>query len=159
MPSTRADPLGNFNFYLSLVDGSDFAGTLLNAAKQFFVNGFSECTGIDATIEMLEYREGGVNDFVHKFPTRATFANLTLRRGILQRDHDLWQWHRDFVEGHGRRRDGLIFLLNEARQPAKIWKFARGLPVKWIGPALNATQSAVAVEAIEIAHEGLSFNL
>lgn len=157
MPAQRNDPLGTFNFYVSLVESSDFGGTLLNPSEQFQVAGFSECSGLDASIEMLEFREGGVNDFVHKFATRATFANLVLRHGLLPLNHDLWQWHRDFVEGRGRRRDGLIFLLNEARRPAKIWKFARGLPVKWTGPVLSASQSAVAIEAIEIAHEGLTF--
>ena len=158
MAIPRIDPLGAFNFFLTLVDGPDFAGTLLNAAKQFSVAAFSECSGIDAAMEVLEYREGGVNDFVHKFPTRATYPNLMLRRGVVPVNNDLWTWHREFVEGRGRRRDGLIYLLNEARLPARIWKFTRGLPVKWTGPTLNAAQSAVAIEAIEISHEGLTLN-
>jgi phage tail-like protein len=159
MATLRIDPLGVFNFQVTLIDNSDFSATLLNAAKEFAVASFSECTGLDAVMEILEYREGGANDFVHKLPTRATFPNLTLRRGVIPVDNDLWDWHRAFVEGRGRRRDGLIYLLNNAREPMKIWKFTRGLPVKLTGPALNAAQSAVAVEAIEISHEGLSFNV
>jgi phage tail-like protein len=95
---------------------------------------------------------------VHKFPTRATFPNLTLRRGILAADNNLWQWHRDFVEGKGRRRDGLVMLLDRKGAAVKTWRFARGLPLKWVGPSLNASQSSVAVEAIEIAHEGLTLD-
>lgn len=158
MASSRVDPLGGFNFYLTLGDNPDFSGTLLSAAKEFKVAVFSECSGIDAVMEVLEYREGGVNEFVHKFPTRATYPNLTLRRGIVPVDNDLWIWHRGFVDGHGVRRDGIIFLLNEGREMAKKWRFRRGLPVKWTGPTLNASQSAVAIEAIEISHEGLTFD-
>ena len=60
-------------------------------------------------------------------------------------------------QGKGKRKDGLIVLLNEARRPAKMWKFKRGLLVKWVGPSFNASQSNVAIESLEIAHEGLVF--
>jgi phage tail-like protein len=68
---------------------------------------------------------------------------------------DLWTWHNDWVQGNGKRKDGLIVLLDESRSPAKVWKFKRGIPSKWVGPSLNATQSNVAIESLEIAHEGL----
>ena len=61
-----------------------------------------------------------------------------------------------FTEGKGKRRDGVIVLLNDRHVPNNIWYFRRGLPVKYTGPSLNATQSSVAIESIEIAHEGLS---
>jgi phage tail-like protein len=153
--ATRDDPLAGFNFFLTLVDSANVVGTLISAAVNFQVAGFSECSGLDATVEVFEYREGGANDFVHKFPTRAAFGNVTLKRGVAVRGDDLWQWHYDFVQGRGKRRDGVVTLLDEARRPAKVWKFKRGLPLKWVGPALNAGQSSVAVESLEIAHEGL----
>ena len=68
----------------------------------------------------------------------------------------LWDWHYAFTAGRGSRRDGVIVLLNDRQLPNNIWYFRRGLPVKYTGPALNATQSGVAIESIEIAHEGLS---
>ena len=61
--------------------------------------------------------------------------------------------------GRGQRKDGLIVLMDESRQPAKVWKFKRGIPMKWVGPSLNATQNAVAIESLEIAHEGLTLEV
>ena len=155
MAGRTDDPLGVFNFRLTLIDTSNVVGTLISAAANFDVAGFSECSGLEATVEFQEYREGGENSFVHKFPTRATFANLTLRHGVIVLYDDLWSWHNDFVTGKGKRKDGTIVLLDESRSPAKVWKFRRGLPTKWVGPTLNASQSAVAIESLEIAHEGL----
>jgi phage tail-like protein len=151
----RIDPLSVFNFYLTLIDTSNVIGSLVTAALNYTVAGFSECSGLEATVEIFEYKEGGVNDYVHKFPTRASFANLTLKHGVIYLYDDLWSWHNDFVQGNGNRKDGLIVLLDESRTPAKVWKFKRGIPMKWVGPSLNATQSAVAIESLEIAHEGL----
>jgi phage tail-like protein len=155
MAFLRTDPLGVYNFYLTLIDASDVFGTLLNAALNYMVAGFSECSGLEASLEVFEYKEGGRNDHVHKFPTRASFANVTLKHGVIWLYDDLWTWHNDFVLGQGTRKDGLIVLLDEARLPAKVWKFKRGIPLKWVGPALNANQSAVAIESLEISHEGL----
>ena len=151
----RIDPLGAFNFYLTFVDTSNVVGTLITMALNYKVAGFSECSGLDASMEVLEIKEGGVNDHVHKFPTRASHGNLTFRHGVIYLYDDLWSWHYDFVRGRGKRKDGLIVLMDDARRPAKVWKFTAGIPVKWVGPSLNALQSSVAMESLEIAHEGL----
>jgi phage tail-like protein len=155
MPTRENDPLSVFNFYLSLVNSPVMSDALVSPPANYQVAGFSECTGLEATVEVIDYKEGGVNDYVHKFPTRASFGNITLKRGVISLSDQLWDWHRDFVLGKGRRRDGLIYLLNEAKSPAKVWKFRRGIPTKWVGPSLNASQSAIAIESLEIAHEGL----
>jgi phage tail-like protein len=151
----RIDPLGVFNFYLTLIDSSNVVGTLITAAMNYKVAGFSECSGLEATVEVFDYKEGGLNDYVHKFPTRASHANVTLKHGVIYLFDDLWSWHYEFVQGRGKRKDGLIVLLDEAKKPAKVWKFKRGIPMKWVGPALNAAQSNAAIESLEIAHEGL----
>lgn len=155
----RIDPLSSFNFYITLIDSSNVVGTLITAALSYAVAGFSECSGLDATVEILDYREGGVNTYVHKFATRATYGNLTLKHGLIYLYDDLWTWHYSWVQGLGTRKDGLIVLLDEAQKPAKIWKFKSGIPTKWVGPALNATQSNVAFESLEIAHQGLVLEL
>jgi phage tail-like protein len=155
MADLRIDPLSTFNFYITLIDGSNVAGTLITAALNYLVAGFSECSGIDASIEVMDYKEGGVNDYVHKFATRTSYSNLTLKHGVILLSDDLWTWHNDWVQGNGKRKDGLIVLLDESRSPAKVWKFKRGIPSKWVGPSLNAAQSNVAIESLEIAHEGL----
>lgn len=151
----RIDPLSTFNFYITLIDNSNVLGTLVTAVVNYAVAGFSECSGLDATIEIVEYREGGVNGYVHKFAGRTNYSNLTLKHGVIYLFDDLWTWHYDWVQGIGKRKDGLIVLLDESRSPAKVWKFKRGVPTKWVGPSLNATQSNAAIESLEIAHEGL----
>jgi phage tail-like protein len=119
------------------------------------VAGFSECSGLELALDIEEYKEGGNNGTVLRFPTRAKWTNLRLKRGIALSD-DLWQWHYGFVQGTGTRRDGVVTLLDEQHNPVKAWSFKRGIPVKWTGPTLNATQSQVAFEEIEIAHEGMT---
>jgi len=160
MPSVlRIDPLGVFNFYITLIDTSDVVGTLITMALNYKVAGFSECTGLDATVEVFDIKQGGVNDHVYRFPTRASHGNITLKHGVIYLYDDLWTWHYDFVKGHGKRKDGVITLMDEARRPAKVWKFRKGIPTKWTGPALNALQSNTAIESLEIAHEGLELTL
>ena len=155
----RIDPLGTFNFYITLIDNSSVAGTLISAAIGYFMAGFSECSGLDATVEIMDYREGGLNTYVHRFATRAIYSNLVLKRGLITLGDDLWNWHYSWVQGIGQRKDGLIFLLDDSRAPAKVWRFKSGIPTKWVGPALNAAQSTVAVESLEIAHEGLDLEV
>jgi phage tail-like protein len=155
----RIDPLGVYNFYLTLLDSQNTVGTLITAAVNYFVAGFSECSGMDATIEVMDFKEGGLNSHVWKFPTRASHSNITLKHGAIYLYDDLWSWHYDWVQGKGTRKDGLIVLKDNAGRPAKIWKFKRGIPVKWSGPALNASQNNVAIESLEIAHEGLVMTL
>jgi phage tail-like protein len=82
-----------------------------------------------------------------------------LKHGVISLDDDLWDWHYDWVQGVGTRKDGLIFLLDDAQNPAKIWRFKSGIPTKWVGPSLNASQSTAAIESLEIAHEGLDLEL
>ena len=76
-------PLGVFNFQLTLIDTSSVIGTLISLAANYAVAGFSECSGLDASVEVFEYKEGGMNDSVHKFPTRASFGNITLKHGVI----------------------------------------------------------------------------
>jgi phage tail-like protein len=155
---TRNDPLLNHNFVISLLDSTSslapaappaLAGILSTAA-----GGFSECAGLELTIQPEEYKEGGNNGGSLKFASRATWANVTLKHGITG-STELWDWHFSFIEGKGKRRDGVIILLDAAREPVQAWYFRRGLPVKYTGPSLNATQNSVAIESIEIAHEGI----
>jgi phage tail-like protein len=159
MASSRIDPLSTFNFYITLIDSSSIAGTLITAALSYAVAGFSECSGLEATVEIQDLREGGVNTYVHRFSTRPTYSNLTLKRGVIYLYDDLWTWHYNWVQGIGTRKDGLLVLLDESRNPAKIWKFKSGIPTKWVGPAFNAGQSSVAIESLEIAHQGLVLEL
>lgn len=151
----RVDPYRSFNFLITLLDSSSVLSTLLAPIQVAPVGGFSECNGLELGIDIEEYKEGGNNGTVLRFPTRAKWTNLKLKRGIALSD-DLWLWHYGFVEGIVARRDGVVTLQDEQQNPVKMWSFTRGLPVKWTGPSLNAAQSQVAFEEIEIAHEGLT---
>lgn len=159
MAALRIDPLGAYNFYLTLLDSQNTLGTLISVAFNYFVAGFSECSGIEASFEVMDLKEGGVNSHVWKLPVRASHSNVTLKHGAIYAYDDLWDWHYSWVQGKGSRKDGLIVVNDNSGRPAKIWKFRRGIPIKWSGPALNALQNSVAIESLEIAHEGLEMQL
>jgi phage tail-like protein len=154
----RGDPLLNHNFVVSLLDTSSVLATVgsavLSAIFDVAVGGFSECTGIEMSLQVEEYKEGGRNGETLKFPTRVTWSNIILKKGVGS-GTALWDWQYGFVEGRGKRRDGVIVLLTDLRVPNNIWFFRRGLPVKYSGPQMNATQNSVAIESVEIAHEGI----
>jgi phage tail-like protein len=154
----RGDPPLNHNFVISLIDTSSTLSALgsaaLGAIFDVALGGFSEASGLEMTLKTEDYNEGGRNGGALRFPTRVQWANVTLKKGI-GAGTALWDWHYGFVEGKGKRRDGVIVLLNELHAPNNIWYFKRGLPVKYSGPTLNATQNAVAIESVEIAHEGI----
>jgi phage tail-like protein len=154
-PGVRVDPYRSFNFLITLVDSASSLGSSLAPIQNAPVGGFSECSGLELAFDIEEYKEGGNNGTVLRFPTRAKWTNLRLKRGVALSD-DLWQWHYDLVRGAVSRRDGVVTLQDEQHNPVKMWSFTRGLPVKWTGPSLNAMQNQVAVEEIEITHEGLA---
>jgi phage tail-like protein len=154
--SERHDPVLNHNFVVSLLDSTSplALGPGLDLAGLVVAGGFSECTGLEMAMQPEEYKEGGRNGAVLRFPSRVTWSNLTLKKGA-GLGNQLWDWHYGFAIGAGRRRDGVVTLLDSGRRPCAVWFFRRGLPVKYTGPSLNATQNAVAIESIEIAHEGI----
>lgn len=155
MSSIPPDPFRGFNFLISLIDSSSLLSFAITAIESYALGGFSECSGLEMSLDVEEYKEGGNNGTVLRFPTRAKWTNLRLKRGLTFAG-DLWQWHYDFTQGVGKRRDGMIVLQDEQHRPSVVWSFTRALPVKWTGPSFNATQSQVAFEEIEIAHEGIT---
>jgi phage tail-like protein len=150
-------PVANYNFEVRLLDS---ATILVSAAANLFGidtspdAGFSEVRGLEGTWQLQDYPPGGVNGGVLRFPTRITWTNITLMRGV-GLSKDLWDWYSSYVKGTGKRRDGLIMLLNDRREHVMVWKFKRGLPVKWTGPTLTGRGNEVAIESLEVAHEGL----
>lgn len=153
----RSDPVLTHNFYITLIDTSSSlalaASVAMAAISDAAMGGFTECTGLEMSLKVEEYREGGRNGEVLVFPTRVEWGKLTLKKGMGR--SDLWNWHYGFVDGTGRRRDGVIALLNNFMLPVNIWYFRRGLPVRYSGAAMNASQNQVAIESIEIQHEGV----
>jgi phage tail-like protein len=158
VPALRSNPVLNHNFVVSLIDTSSVLATvgsaLVSGVLDVAVGGFSECQGLEASMKIEEWNEGGNNGTVLKFPGRVSWTNITLKRGMAA-NSSLWDWFYGFVQGSVKRRDGVIALLNEMMVPANIWYFRRGLIAKYAGPQMNATQNNVAIESIEIAHEGI----
>lgn len=154
MIGDRVDPWRGYNFSVSLTDSTSALSIAFSLSSSPAIGSFSECSGLDKTLQTEEYQEGGNNGLVRKFPSRVTWSNIRLRRGVATNDQ-LWLWHDSFVQGNGTRRDGVISLLDEQQNAVKVWRFTRGLPVKYVGPSMNANQSAVAIEELEIGHEGI----
>ena len=119
------------------------------------VGGFSEVTGLEVRTEVDEYREGGVNDYVHKIAKETRYPNLTLKRGITDAT-EFWDWHRQIVEGDIERKTITVVLLDSLGAEKWRWIFEEAYPVKWNGTDLNATGNTVLVESIELAHHGLT---
>ncbi|HYG80284.1 MAG TPA: phage tail protein [Pyrinomonadaceae bacterium] len=117
--------------------------------------GFSEVTGLEVRTEVDEYREGGVNDYVHKIAKETRYPNLTLKRGITDVT-DLWEWHQQIVGGDIQRKTISVVLLDSLGEEKWRWVFRDAYPVKWNGTDLNATGNTVAVESVEFAHHGMT---
>jgi phage tail-like protein len=91
---------------------------------------------------------------VRKLPGLNTYSNITLKWGIVD-DTELWEWRQAAMEGNVERRNGSIVLLNDVGEEKGRWNFREGWPTKWTGASFNATGTDVAVETLEIAHEGV----
>lgn len=136
----RKDPFVAFRFEVNL-DGLAVAG-------------FSECSGLQWETETQDYNEGGLNTYVHKFPTRTKQSNLVLKRGIV--DRVMWNWYWDLTQGLVQRRTGAVLVYDPSGSTVVMqWEFSDAFPSKWTGPDLNASQNNVAVETMEIVHAGL----
>lgn len=119
---------------------------------------FTEVTGMDQQVEVIEYRHSDSKDFSKiKMPGMRKFSNITLKRGKFIGDFDLNDWmdaiSNERVEG---RRDVVIRLLDEKHEPVAVWKAVRCFPTKITAPDLKSDANEVAIESIEIAHEGFS---
>ena len=135
----RVDPFGAFRFLVRI--------------DRDTLGGFSEVSGLQAEVEVQEVAEGGVNAIVHKLPGRARHGNLTLRRGLA--GPALWDWFHGILRGEITRKTIAVELLDEAGTGVVMrWVFDSAFPLRWSGPELKADQSAIAVEAVEVAHHG-----
>jgi phage tail-like protein len=149
-------PLPAYSFYVTL-DPTDayLPSAQLTLVPYIAAGAFQEVHGLGADLEVMPYAEGGINDFVHQLPVRHSWNRISLKGGLV-RDSSLFDWYRAGLrQSLGARRDGSIVLVTPAGVPAYAWTFRGGIAVKWLGPELNAMQNAVAIEGLEIAHEGI----
>ena len=118
--------------------------------------GFTEVSGLDFETEVIEYREGNSKRYNNsKQPGLTKFSNITLKRGIVKGDNHFFKWLNTVKLNTVERRNLIISLLNEEHQPVMVWKVMNAFPVKVEGPQLKAAGNEVAIESIELAHEGL----
>lgn len=140
---SRNDPYSSFNFIVE-IDGLDVDA----------VAGFAECSGLTNETDPIDYREGSEDTVVRKLPGLRKFTNIVLQRGYTD-STAIWDWRKAVVDGQTIRANGSITLLNEARQPALRFEFREGWPCKYEGPSFNAKNNEVAIEKLEICHEGV----
>jgi phage tail-like protein len=114
---------------------------------------FTEVSGLDSEVEVIEAREGGETT-PRKLPGRRKYGNIVLKRGVTQ-DAQLWNWHKQVLDGNVQRRNGSVILLDEHGNDRVRWNFHDSWPCKYEGPTLNAQSNEVAIETLELAHEGI----
>ena len=118
---------------------------------------FQEVTGLDAQSEEIKYRTGNSPIFsVIKMPGLIKYSNVTMKKGIFKGDNKFWDWFVQIKQNTIKRIDITISLLDETDNPAMVWKLKNAWPTKISGYELKAEGNEVAVESIEIVHEGLT---
>jgi phage tail-like protein len=119
--------------------------------------GFSEASGLTQEVQLIEYRDGNSPDYsTIKMPGLHKYNNITLKRGIMKGDNDFFKWLNTVKLNTIERRNLTISLLNEEHEAVMVWKAVNAFPVKVEGPGLKASGNEVAIESIELAHEGLT---
>jgi phage tail-like protein len=119
--------------------------------------GFSEVSGLNMETQVIEYREGASPVYAPlKMPGIPKFGNITFKRGIIPVDNQYFNWLNTTQLHTVERRDLTISLLNENHEPVMVWKVRAAFPVKIEGPGLKSTGNEVAIESMEVAHEGLT---
>lgn len=141
MAGDRNDPFAAFNFVVEF-DGMPKAG-------------FSECSGLSSESDVIEYRNGDEPATMRKLVGHIKYPKITCKRGCTK-DKSLWNWRKETMDGKTKRKGGSIVLRDEAGQEALRWNFREAWLSKYDGPTLNAKGNEVAIETIEITHEGLT---
>ena len=119
--------------------------------------GFTEVTGLEVSTDVIEYRDGSSLEYHKvKMPGMQKFSNVTMKRGTFAGDNDFYNWWNTVALNTIERRDVIISLLNEKHEPVVVWKIKNAWPVKVQSTDLKADGNEVAIESIELAHEGLT---
>ena len=119
--------------------------------------GFTEVTGLEVSTDVIEYRDGASPDYSKiKMPGMQKFGNITMKRGTFAHDNEYYNWWNTHALNTIERRDITIALLNESHDPVVVWKVKNAWPVKVQSTDLKGDGNEVAIETIEIAHEGLT---
>ncbi|UZK70318.1 phage tail protein [Sphingomonas sp. S1-29] len=151
MPAViRPNPYPSYNF---LVTVNAISNNGLAAAGSF-----TEVSGLEIEVAPIEYRTGSEGTTTRKSAGLRKYTNLTLKRGITG-DLVFWNWILAGIQGTIQRADGSIVMLDENRTEVMRYNFVRGWPCKYTGPGLNAANNEIAMETLEICHEGLEIDV
>ncbi|HMI61545.1 MAG TPA: phage tail protein [Puia sp.] len=120
--------------------------------------GFSDVSGLTQETQSIEYRDGlmaGSTPSLRR-PGMKKVNNITLKRGIVEKNNDLFNWFNNNGAPGVTRLDVTISLLNDSGDPVMVWTVTQAWPVKIEGPGLKASGNEIAIESIELVHEGIS---
>ena len=135
-------PLPKFHFQVQ------WAGTRI---------GFTEVSGLDVESEVIEYRDGASPTFSKaKMPGMQKYPNVTMKRGVFKSDNEYFSWWNTVSLNTVERRDVVVSLLNEAHEPVMVWKIRNAWPTKIGATDLKSDGNEIAIESIELAHDGLT---
>ena len=138
----RVDPYRNFNFLVE-IDGITQAS-------------FIECSGLEATTEVIETRSGGDSTTVYKLPGKTSYSDITLKWGTTA-STELWMWRQNVINGVINRQNGSVVLYDLANQTEVArWDFFNAWPTKWDGPSLNAKGNDISIETLVLAVERIT---
>lgn len=123
--------------------------------------GFSEVTGLSVTQEVIQYRDGEMKEMTFlKQAGLRKYSNITLKRGTFATDNDYFKWWDSVkIQNYSDRRDLTIKLLDENHSPVVTWKVKKAWPTKIESTNLKADANEVAIETLEIAHEGFTIEM
>jgi phage tail-like protein len=138
-PGNRRDPLPVFCFKIQIEGVQAF---------------FKSVSGLKFETESIPVREGGANDTTFMLVGATKWSPIVLKNGFTA-GSDLLKWRNQWMSGTMNRRNGVITQLNTAGQDMAKWEFVRGWPTKWEMSEFDASKSELAIETLEITHEGL----
>ena len=123
-----------------------------------------ECTGLQMSTEVFTYAEGGLNEYVHQFPGRTKYSNITLKRGFAT-SNEIFNWYKEMelqiLNGQPFNFRQVTITLHSGILPGNSmrWILNKAFPVKWVGPSFKTDEAAFAIESLEFAHHGIETDL
>ena len=118
--------------------------------------GFQEVTGLEMETQFIEYRAGNDPSLVtQKIPGLKKHGTITLKKGVFKDDLSFYEWFEEVQTNPDRRETVTISLLDEEESPVMVWRVENAFPVKVSGPDLKSDANEIALESIELAHEGI----
>jgi phage tail-like protein len=148
-PAQRHDPIPLHRFFVD-IDGIE-EGV------------FTSCGGLSVEVDVKSYEEGGLNEYVHKLPGRVKYSNITLKRGMAYSAQAWAQWREwcsGIFKGDGqalKRKNLTIRLYDGAGKKLGSWQVEGAFPTKWVGPSFEVESTNVAIETLELAHNGFTY--